>query len=126
MSYTLSVDSSHTFLRMATAGDLSAAEFLTMITEAAAVCATEKLRAVLADHTHASVRHFTTADVQSVAHSCIRFNAPLRGGRLAVVLPGPADYGLGRMWQAYADPELTYATQVFHRTQDALDWLAEE
>jgi hypothetical protein len=44
-------------------------------------------------------------------------------GRLAIVVSGPAEFGLARMWEAYADDDLAARTRVFASLDEAYDWL---
>lgn len=123
MSYAITTDDDIAAVVVTTGGELAASEFHAMIADVQRHCVESGLRRVLVDHSAATVRKLAADDVYAIARSCAVLNPELVGGQLAVVLVSDIDYGLGRMWQSYADDQLSYASGVFRSLDDARAWL---
>jgi hypothetical protein len=79
---------------------------------------------VLYDHTGLT-GGMTSGEVRATAEGSMRASqAGDYWGRLAIVVPDRALFGLARMWEAYAGDELAARTRVFSSRDEALDWFA--
>ncbi len=46
--------------------------------------------------------------------------------RMAILVPGDLEYGMGRMWQVFVDNKWKGVSEVFRERGDALDWLLQK
>ena len=78
---------------------------------------------VVYDHTGLT-GYLTSGEIRSVAEAAARA-ARERDywGRLAIIMPDPAMFGLARMWEAYAGDDLAARTRVFTSVDEAYRWL---
>jgi hypothetical protein len=79
---------------------------------------------VIHDHTGLS-GYPSSTEVRMIAEGATRSSqAGAFWGRLAIVAPDPALYGLARMWEAYAGDGLAARTRVFVSLGEAMEWFA--
>jgi hypothetical protein len=78
---------------------------------------------VIHDHSGLS-GYLPSTDVRALAERTARLlNVAPFWGRLAIVAPDPAVFGLVRMWESYASEELAARARVFASLDEAYDWL---
>lgn len=78
---------------------------------------------VIYDHTDLA-GYVSSIDIRTIAENAARSSKTLPyWGRLAMVVPEPALFGLARMWEAYAGDELAARTRVFASLGEAYEWL---
>jgi hypothetical protein len=78
---------------------------------------------VIYDHTDLSAS-LSGAEVRAIAEAAVRRSRELPyWGRMAQVVPLPAQYGLARMWEAYAGDDLAARTRIFASLDEAYAWL---
>ena len=63
-------------------------------------------------------------EIEKIILTAKKFSARRKEGKTAIVGPKEIDYGLGRMYQAYAGIEnLPYEYRIFKELEEAKDWL---
>ena len=66
----------------------------------------------------------TTRGIESTVHMAAKASRQNNNILLVVVLPTDSEFGMGRMWQAYADYEKTgWKTLMVRNRDEALEWL---
>ena len=126
MSFEIKIDSDNGTIRFKTSGDLEASEFYEMIKEAEKLCREKSLKKVFVDHTASTVRNLSADEIHGIALMCTVMNEVMKGGKLAVVMPGDLDYGLGRMWHSYSIDKLEYDSMLFRNLEEAEEWIKNE
>lgn len=76
--------------------------------------------AQISDFTYATLTKFTRQEVASLAQSSV-FSAR---SRRAFILPNPADFGLGRMYEQLRGLNGEPGIRAFRTLEDAVDWIA--
>jgi len=125
MPYAIQFDGQLDALVVTTSGDLRAEEFHAMIEATRQRCAEIGSVRVLVDHSQSTVRNISAEQISGIAETCICLNEVLRAGRLAVVLAGDVDYGLGRMWESYIADKLAFHSRLFRDRAAAVMWLVD-
>lgn len=123
MSHEVKITRNGQRLDVVTAGNLTAAEFHTMIAEVGEICQRKGIAQVLINHAEAHVHGLTVAEIQGVAQLCTTINEALSGGRVAVLMADDLDYGLARMWLTYTADLLSYESALFRDFAEAVAWL---
>jgi hypothetical protein len=100
-----------------TLGDADLNEIVTRLGELAPRCQGFDL---LADVSEADGLPITTHVLRSIAADGPSFGPD---SRRAIVVPSELAYGLGRMYSAYADPDMRNL-RLFRTREEALEWLA--
>ncbi len=86
---------------------------------------------VIWDGRHASLKNFTSSELEKIATYPLRFNTEktkIKGGMRAIVAPRDLDYGLSRVIQMFtgiAGEELPYEIKVFRSMEEATKWIDE-
>ncbi len=63
-------------------------------------------------------------DIERVIILAKKYSGSRKNGKTAIVGPKDIDYGMGRMYQAYADIEdLPYEYRIFRSFKEAMGWL---
>ena len=76
------------------------------------------------DFTKADISKITTSDYQEIAKAAGKYAHLRKGGRTAFVLPKDISYGLGRMFETFAEIEnIPYEIRSFRGINDAREWL---
>jgi hypothetical protein len=78
---------------------------------------------VLADNSALDTSPLTSADAKAIGQSYRRFLERAGESPIAVVVPGPAAFGLVRMVEAYAGPPPPPLQRIFYSRDEALAWL---
>ncbi len=80
---------------------------------------------VLWDCRESHIANFSAAELTGL----VKYNADHQesrgGGRSAIVVSRDADYGVGRMFQSYAE-QLPWETMLFRDLNSAMRWLAKD
>ncbi|MEM9017015.1 MAG: hypothetical protein AAGC68_08370, partial [Verrucomicrobiota bacterium] len=113
MGYEIVTDLDLGLVRVITEGEMKAEEFEQMIPESRDCCRAHGILKVLTDCSGSTGKQITTSEVREIAAQCEQLNGTLDGGQLAVVLKSDLDYGMARMWQAYAEERLRFASSLF-------------
>lgn len=77
---------------------------------------------MLIDHSRLDMSKVTTEQIRSIAANT-RGEYQGRSGRLAIVLPQPAAFGLGRMWQSLTGEDISARTRVVSSVDAAYAWI---
>jgi len=84
----------------------------------------ENYRYVISDYSGAEEFKVTTEGIKQNALIAVRASASNKKGVLVAILPKDHEYGMGRMWQAYAD-ETGWKTYIARDKKEAYEWLNE-
>ena len=106
-----------------TLGAASVADFFTMRDELLSHPAFVPGIDVIYDHTRLA-SYPSSGEVKAIAEGAARRSS--QGpywGRMAQVVAEPVQYGLVRMWEAYAGDDLAARTRIFASLDEAYDWL---
>ena len=104
-------------------GDLSSDE---IVTYSSKHYVENPTKLVLWDATKGSVSKITANDFQNIAKKMKGQTKKREGGKTAIVGKFDVDFGLARMYEAYADiEEIRITYNVFHNAEDAMKWLQE-
>lgn len=102
-------------------GSLSVAEILEY---SARFYENEPTKSVLWDATSGTVSGISKTEFRSIAKAMKTVTGKRSGGKTALVGSFEVDYGLGRMYEVYADiEELPVEYRVFRTVEEALKWL---
>ena len=86
----------------------------------------EPTKFVLWDFRQGSLAGFSSADLRMIVERGAPFAASRKGGRTAIVCATDVDYGLSRMFQAFANIQhIPFEIQVFRNTHEARKWLSD-
>jgi hypothetical protein len=77
---------------------------------------------VLWDVRDATIVHLSTDDLQALARFSHELRSVRGGGRAAILVSRDADFGVARMFQAYADA-FPWETMVFRDLVETIEWL---
>jgi hypothetical protein len=77
---------------------------------------------LLVDHTDLDATGMTAGDARAIGDLVASYQAALRNSPRAVVVPDRFRYGMGRVAQHRADPDLHYSA-VFYERAEAEAWL---
>lgn len=80
---------------------------------------------MLLDHSRLDMSQVTTEQIRSIAANTSG-DYQGRGGLVAIVMPQPASFGLGRMWQSFTGEEISARTRVVDSVEAAYRWLQAE
>jgi hypothetical protein len=80
---------------------------------------------MLFDHSRLDLSEVTTEQVRTIAGNT-GGEYQGRGGRIAIVLPEPASFGLGRMWQSLTGEDISARTRVVTSVETSYEWLESE
>lgn len=117
----VSTDSQNDLTIFMVHGELTADE---VIQSVEALSARKPTKFVLWDATDGSVANVPTEEIQRVAQTMMRFLEKRKEGKTAFVVATDLDYGLGRMYEAFAENEgLPYAYGIFKTVKEAKQWL---
>ena len=78
---------------------------------------------ILIDHSNFNAEPLTVDGMKTLAGMVSAARVELASSRMAIVVPGDLQYGLGRMWQVYIEDKWDGASEVFRSREDALGWL---
>lgn len=84
----------------------------------------ENYRYVISDYSGAEEFKVTTEGIKQNALIAVRASESNRKGVLVAILPRDHEYGMGRMWQAYAD-DSGWKTYIARDKKEAYDWINE-
>jgi hypothetical protein len=80
---------------------------------------------LLWDMSQADVSQVTTETLQRFLRKSTQLGGSLQGGRTAVIASEDLQYGLARMYEAFAEIESApYSFRAFRSRQEALQWLS--
>lgn len=86
----------------------------------------QRTRHIIWDATAGTVETIGKDDLRSIASFLKAGHGMRAGGKTALVGPEDLDYGIGRMFQAYAILEnLAVEYRLFRTLDDAMDWIEE-
>ncbi len=77
---------------------------------------------MLLDHSQLDLSGVTTEQIRAIA-SNTDGDYQGRGGRVAIVMPQPSAFGLGRMWQSLTSEEIASRARVVNSVEAAYSWL---
>ncbi len=106
-------------------GELTASEILESIKERFSdIDKLKKFKIIIADYT--DVTHFDTenADVRDYAEIYLKASAHNKDVIMIGIMPTDLQFGLGRMWEAYAQG-MPWPHQIFRSMGEARVWLKE-
>jgi hypothetical protein len=84
----------------------------------------EPTRLALWDFRAGSLSGIASNDLQSIVERGKQFADSRKGGRTAIVCSTDLDYGLGRMFQTFADIDrIPIEINIFRNLDDANEWL---
>ena len=87
----------------------------------------QRTRNVIWDASNGTVETIGKEDLRSIAKFLKSGHGMRTGGKTALVGPEDLDFGIGRMFQAYATLEnLTVQYRIFRTLDGALAWIGEE
>ncbi|UCD65437.1 MAG: hypothetical protein JSW69_05270 [Deltaproteobacteria bacterium] len=73
---------------------------------------------------HAVTSGISSEEIEKIILTAKKNSGGRKEGKTAIVGPKDIEYGLGRMYQAYADIEsLPYEYRIFRKLEDAKEWL---
>ena len=76
---------------------------------------------------HAATAGITSEEIEKIILTAKKNSGSRKEGKTAIVGPKDIEYGLGRMYQAYADIEsMPYEYKIFREVEDAKNWLGIE
>jgi ribosomal protein L23 len=76
---------------------------------------------------HAVTAGITSEEIEKIILTAKKNSGSRKEGKTAIVGPKDIEYGLGRMYQAYADIEsMPYEYKIFREVEDAKNWLGIE
>ena len=79
---------------------------------------------LLVDHSELDANQLTTDELKRIAKYTLKEKERWRKAKIAVVVSDDLNFGLARMWQAFADsPELEISGNIFRDRADAIHWL---
>ena len=81
---------------------------------------------ILSDHSELDTSDLSQHDIENLVSHRLSETAVVGGGLCAIVAGTPLSFGLGRMFEAYAEDVLPLRIRVFATTDEALAWLREE
>jgi hypothetical protein len=77
---------------------------------------------MLFDHSQLDMSGMTTDQIRTIA-SNTGGDYQGRGGRIAIVMPQPSSFGLGRMWQSMTGDQISARARVVDSVDEAYRWL---
>lgn len=120
-SIKVSVNSADDMTVFTVEGDLTADEIMQYSAE---FYTTKPTKLVLWDATKGSVRRISTYDFQKIAEHMKKITTMRKGGKTAFVGIFDADFGMGRMYEAFAEQkELPVSYRTFRNIENANKWL---
>ncbi len=81
---------------------------------------------VLIDYSYIDLSSEIGHHAEHYAMAVAPYKDQLGDGRLACVNTNPADYGLGRIWQAFMQSMTSLEIGIFYTYEDAMCWLTEK
>ena len=78
---------------------------------------------ILLDYSASSLDHLHPSDIISMADMIREYSELIGPVKLAIVLNGDVNFGMGRMWQAYASYHMPCETGIFRNLREADTWL---
>lgn len=76
----------------------------------------------LLDFTNASIKNLTTEEIERIRFALV--NRPERhNSRSVMVVNSQVEYGLGRMFGSYMEPDVPVDRYICYSIEDALEWL---
>lgn len=84
----------------------------------------DRTKNVIWDATHGTVETIGAEDLRRIARFLKAGHGMRQGGKTGLVGPEDLDYGIGRMFQAYARLEnLTVEYRIFRTLDEAIAWI---
>jgi hypothetical protein len=77
---------------------------------------------MLFDHSQLDMSGMSTDQIRTIAANT-GGEYQGRGGRIAIVMPQPSAFGLGRMWQSMTGEQISARTRVVDSVEAAYRWL---
>ena len=81
---------------------------------------------ILIDHSDLNAGPLTVDGMRKLADMINAAAVELGSSRMAILVPGDLEYGLGRMWQVYIEGRWSGTSEVFRSREDAVDWLTHD
>jgi hypothetical protein len=81
--------------------------------------------AIVIDHTRAQWASLTPTDIRRRAAGLAALSARIGPQRIAFVVGGTGDYGIGRMLELLTEEDTQLRTRIFRSRDDARAWLAD-
>ena len=78
---------------------------------------------LLFDHRHCHWGRLSNSEIRNRAHLMIELSQNFDHRKIAIVLSGDLDFGLGRMLEAYTFEELNGSMHIFNNIDEAKSWL---
>lgn len=79
---------------------------------------------VVWDYTAADFSQLSTPDVRNVLQYAIKCSKPRKGGKSAILVEGDLPFGLGRLYETYAEYESEMIDiRSFKTLEEAFDWM---
>ena len=69
------------------------------------------------------VSRLRSSELREQADAVVGLDDRIGASKCAIVVPGPATFGLARMWQAYVDSRAAIESQVFYSLAEGREWL---
>jgi hypothetical protein len=105
-------------------GEVDAAEILDVLVPFLSESPTQL---VLWDYREGSLQNMTSADLRRIVQRGAPLSESRQGGRTAILCNEDVDFGLSRMFQAFAELHpLPFEIRVFRDAADAYAWLKTE
>ena len=111
------------FVEVVTHGDGDVAVFQKFLNEVLRLPNWKPGFPILIDHSDLNARPLGVDGMQMLADMINASRVELGTSRMAILVPGDLEYGLGRMWQAYIEDKWNGASEVFRSRKNAVDWL---
>jgi len=78
---------------------------------------------LLIDHTESSTSALSSNDVRMIVDTFVNHAEVFARTKICLVLKRPTDYGIGRMWQAYAEIRTGHSIEIAGELKEAFAWL---
>jgi len=80
-------------------------------------------RFLLIDHVESSTAALSSNDIRLIVDTFVEHAEVFAKTQIGIVLKRPTDYGIGRMWQAYAEIRTGYFIEIFGELKEAFAWM---
>jgi hypothetical protein len=113
------------FVEVVTHGDGEATVFQELLSEVFALKDWKPGTPILIDHSDFNAGPLTVGEMSALADMIDSVRVELGSLRMAILVAGDLEFGLGRMWEVFVEDKWDGASEVFRSREDAMRWLAE-
>ena len=113
------------FIEIVTHGDGDAAVFQAILTEVLTHQDWKSGTPILVNHSDLNAGPLTVREMSTLADMMAAARVELGTSRMAILAPNDLEFGLGRMWQVFADKKWDGTSKIFRGRENAVSWLTQ-